>query len=297
MQHPFLAYFRGHDGAGREVAGAARGADHRLERHVHRGTGRHGVVAARHERAAGQRVAQVGRRARDAGQVPAGPADRGERVEQAPGVGVGRLAHEVLRLPGLHQPSRVHDRDPVGQLEQQRQVVGDEQDREVEPLLELHDLRQDVPLHHHVERGGRLVHDDDLGVGGQRHGDHHPLPHAAGQLVRVGAEPVARDADQVKQRRNLVLRLAPGQPQVGRDRVEQLVLDAEHGVERVHRALEDDRDLPPAHPAQLAVVHREQVDRVAARGDPAPRVADAAAGDDGRRAQQPGRAVGKGGLA
>ncbi len=230
---------------------------------------------ARRSRSAARTGSRAAGRAGRAGtgnadQLPAGPAQRGERVEQAPGVGVRGLAHEVLRGAGLEQPSRVHDRDPVGELEQQRQVVGDEQDREPEAVLELHDLRQDVALHHHVERGGRLVHDDDLGVGREGHGDHHPLPHAAGQLVRVGAEPVARDADQVEQFGRLLVRLGPGQLQVRLDRVEQLRLDAEHRVERVHRALEDDRDLPPAHRAQLAVVHREQVDRVAARGDPAP---------------------------
>jgi hypothetical protein len=92
---------------------------------------------------------------------------------------VGRVAHDVLCGAGLKEPARVPHRDPVGQLEQQGQVVGDEQDREAEPLLELYDLGQDVPLHHHVERGGRLVHDDDFRIGGECHGDHHPLPHAA----------------------------------------------------------------------------------------------------------------------
>src|SRR6185437_5627231 len=100
-----------------------------------------------------------------------------------------------------------------------------------------------------------------------------------------------------EQLRHSLLRLGPGYLQVRMDRVEQLGLDPEYRVERVHRALEDDRDLPPAHPAQLGVIHREQVDRVAARGDPAAAVADAAAGDQGRRAEQAGGAVGEGGLA
>ena len=45
---------------------------------------------------------------------------------------------------------------------------------------------QHLGLHHHVERGGRLVGDDQLGSAGQRHRDHHPLPLPAGELVRVG---------------------------------------------------------------------------------------------------------------
>ena len=43
-------------------------------------------------------------------------------------------------------------------------------------------------LHHHVERRGRLVGDDELGPadGGER--DRHALAHAARQLVRIGVE-------------------------------------------------------------------------------------------------------------
>jgi hypothetical protein len=45
--------------------------------------------------------------------------------------------------------------------------------------------RQDLRLDGHVERGGRLVGDQQRRVAGQRHGDHHALAHAARQLVRV----------------------------------------------------------------------------------------------------------------
>ena len=63
----------------------------------------------------------------------------------------------------LDDPAGVHDRDAVGDLEQQREVVRDEQDGEVQPLLQLDDLREDLPLHDDVERRRRLVHDHDLG--------------------------------------------------------------------------------------------------------------------------------------
>ena len=68
-------------------------------------------------------------------------------------------------------------------------------------LAQLDQLGQDLPLHHHVERRGRLVHDDDLRLEGERHRDHHALAHAAGELVRVGVQPVGRDADQLEQLR------------------------------------------------------------------------------------------------
>ena len=46
---------------------------------------------------------------------------------------------------------------------------------------------QHLPLHRHVQRRGRLVGDQHLGVGHQHHGDHDALPHPARHLVRIGA--------------------------------------------------------------------------------------------------------------
>ena len=56
---------------------------------------------------------------------------------------------------------------------------------------------QHLRLHRDVERGGRLVGDDQLGVARDRHRDHHALPQPAGELVRIGPHPARglRDAD------------------------------------------------------------------------------------------------------
>ncbi len=43
----------------------------------------------------------------------------------------------------------------------------------------------DLGLHGDVERGGRLVGDQQIRPAGERNGDHHALAHAAGELVRV----------------------------------------------------------------------------------------------------------------
>ena len=51
---------------------------------------------------------------------------------------------------------------------------------------------EDLRLDGHVERRGRLVGDQQLRVAGQRHRDHHPLAHAAGELVRILAHPPLR---------------------------------------------------------------------------------------------------------
>ena len=79
-----------------------------------------------------------------------------------------------------------------------------------ELLLQLEQQLHDLRLGGHVERGGGLVGDQQLGPAGERHGDHDALPHAAGQLVRVLVEAAlgGGDADQAEQLDRLRLRLA-----------------------------------------------------------------------------------------
>ena len=53
------------------------------------------------------------------------------------------------------------------------------------PLLQLQHQVQDLRLDRDVERRGRLVGDEQRRVQHERHGDHHALALAAGQLVRI----------------------------------------------------------------------------------------------------------------
>ena len=59
----------------------------------------------------------------------------------------------------------------------------------------LADQVEDLRLHGDVERRGRLVGEQQLRPAGQGDGDHHPLAHAARQLVRVLAHPPRRLRD------------------------------------------------------------------------------------------------------
>ena len=110
-----------------------------------------------------------------------------------------RVCGEPRGRRRLDDLARVHDRDPVCELEQQRQVVRDEEHGEPKLALERLDLLQDLALHDDVERGRRLVHDDQLGLERERHRDDHALAHAARELVRVGAHAPPVDADELEQ--------------------------------------------------------------------------------------------------
>ena len=126
--------------------------------------------------------------------------DPGDGAEQRLGVRVPGPGEQHVGRRGLDDPAGVHDQDPVGPAGDHAHVVGDQQQPHVQPGLQLVQQPQDLGLDGHVERGGRLVGDQQLRLAGQRHRDHHALAQAAGQLVRVRVEPLgrARNADQAE---------------------------------------------------------------------------------------------------
>ena len=90
---------------------------------------------------------------------------------------------------------RVHHGDLVGQPGHDRQVVGDPQHGGAILGADALHLRQDLRLDGHVQRRGRLVGDDDIRLVEQGGRDGDALAHAAGELVRVGVEPLLRMGD------------------------------------------------------------------------------------------------------
>ena len=80
----------------------------------------------------------------------------------------------------------LHHHDAVGDLGDDAEIMGDEQDRGLLALLQLADQLQDLRLRGDVERGGRLVGDQEPRIERQRHRDHGALALAARQLVRIG---------------------------------------------------------------------------------------------------------------
>ena len=128
------------------------------------------------------------------------------------------------------------------------------------PALTAHrvDERQDLRLRGHVERGRGLVRDQDLRI--QRHGgrDHHALPLAAGQLMRVGSQNPRRIGD--PNGREQPFEAAPVHPHpVGIEGFPHLVADAEAWVERAHGLLEDHADLPAPERPERPMRNPQQV--------------------------------------
>ena len=97
------------------------------------------------------------------------------------------------RRPLLDDLAQVHHGDPLAQVPDGRQVVGDEQVadavRALEVLQQVHDLGADRD----VEGRDRLVEDDHAGIERERPGDRDPLALAPAELVgKLRAAPGSR---------------------------------------------------------------------------------------------------------
>ena len=166
-----------------------------LERLLHRISRRaddHRVGAAGVEAASGRRVDQVGRRARD--RVELGRVERDRSSAGARACTDARVREDVPRLALLGDLARVHHGHAVAGLGDDPEVVRDQEERGPEVLAEVGQDAQDLRLDDHVERGRRLVRDEELRAQHERERDHDPLAHAARELVRVLPEARRRDA-------------------------------------------------------------------------------------------------------
>ena len=95
-------------------------------------------------------------------------------------------------VPDWTMRPALHDGDAVAELQRLVEVVADEDDGLVELLLEIEKLVLELVADQRIERRERLVHEQDVGVGGEGARQADALLHAAGKLVRVLVGPFAR---------------------------------------------------------------------------------------------------------
>ena len=172
-----------------------------------------------------------------------------------------RLGKYACHIAGLHQAAALHHRDAAGEATHQIEVVRDQQHRHAVLALQIAQQIEDLAAHGHIQCGGGLVGEQELGRTRQRHRDHGALTLTATELMRVGlgAPRWLRDAGGCQQLDAGGLGLARAQAFF---KLQHLVNLRAHGVERVeraHRLLKDDGHLVATHAAQLAFGQPQQV--------------------------------------
>ena len=102
----------------------------------------------------------------------AGNRDAGEQPAR---VRVQRRREQRRHRRALDDLARVHHRDAIGDARDDAEIVRDQDERHPELALQRLQQVQDLRLDRDVERGGRLVGDDQRRLAHQRHRDHHAL--------------------------------------------------------------------------------------------------------------------------
>jgi hypothetical protein len=217
------------------------------------------------------------------GDVGAGGGQRG-------GVGVQRVVVQQGGGADLDDLPGVHDDRAVADGGRQVQIVGDEQHRQPGPAAQIIEDRYHLGLGDGVERGGRLVGQQQAGPGQQRGGDHHPLQHPARHLVRVLPQLPGRvlDADLAERLGCPIPGLRRAYPLAGAQRLGHEVTDATNRVDVCPRILEDHRHLgavgaqaragepanlgagEPDRAVNLGPVRQQAADRPGGHGLPGP---------------------------
>ena len=185
----------------------------------------------------------------------------GSAASKRAGIRMLRSGKDSLDRPLLDDLALLHHADSVGELAHDAEVVGDEEHCHAEPRLQLLEKLEDLRLHGDVERGGRLVGDQEIGLVGERHRDHHALALAAGQLMRIALQPRLRlgDADLGQEFERARAGGCAGHALMQQQDLANLLLDHVQRIERGHRLLEDDGDVVAAHVTHFAFRKRQEI--------------------------------------
>jgi hypothetical protein len=79
----------------------------------------------------------------------------------------------------------IHHDDTLREFSNHAKIVRNQHHRHTQFLAQVAQQFQHLGLNRHIERGGRLIRNEKTRLTGNRHGDHRPLPHAAGQTMRI----------------------------------------------------------------------------------------------------------------
>ena len=179
----------------------------------------------------------------------------GHLADEVADVVVRGCADDLVGATHLDDLAVSHDQDPVAELQRLGEVVGDEDHRLADLLMQPDDLVLHVATDQRVQGGERLVEHQDLRVRCQCSRQPDALLHAAGELIGVVVL-ITGEADEVDHLLGPVA--AFGLALTAHFEAEADVVD-DLAVRQQPEVLEHHRDLVPAGLEQRLVVHRRDV--------------------------------------
>src|SRR5690349_7813183 len=124
------------------------------------------------------------------------------------------MREDFVRFRLFHYLAEIHHRDAIGNMFYHREIMGDEQVREIKLLLKLAKQVQYLSLNRNVERGNCFIAHDELGPQRERASDADSLTLPSGELVRIPVGVLGRKPYQVEQLGNSIARSMAPRPRV-----------------------------------------------------------------------------------
>ena len=198
-------------------------------------------MAARVEWTSWRYVHQVGRQAADRGECLAFLVEPRDRVQQTLGVRMPGLGVQLKSIRLLNDAPGVHHSDTVCDVGNDAEVVRDQDEAHPAFLLKFGQQLHDLGLYRYVQCSSRLIGNEYSRIECDGHRDHDALPHAAGELMGIGLDPLrrCRDLHSLHQPDGLGLRVGPVHTAVLPKHLGNLPADGKDGVEGGERILED----------------------------------------------------------
>src|SRR5438128_7993114 len=174
---------------------------------------------------------------------------------------MARAFEQAVDIGLFHHLAGIHDDDALRGLRHHAHRMGDQHDRHAEAFLHVLQQIENLRLDGDVERGGRLVGDDELWLAGQRHRDHDALAHAARELVRIIMHAAFRigNLHQLQHLNRAGQCVLFRQALMAAQALGNLLADRQHRVERGHRLLEDEANLLGPDVIKFAARERHQI--------------------------------------
>jgi len=171
--------------------------------------------------------------------------------QQHSGVGVKRLPVEIILVRQLNDAAQVHHGNPVRYMMNDIEVMGDKKIGQPEIFFQIAKQIQNLRLDGSIERGNRLVRDDQLRLQRQRPGDSDALPLSSAELVGIASGLFFAEANLLHQLKHFFFPLSSiGRP----ENCERLGNDALDGFPRVQRRIRILKNHLYAPPVRLYIL-------------------------------------------
>src|SRR5450830_101159 len=96
-----------------------------------------------------------------------------------------RVVEQFIVLSSLDDLAKVHDRNAVRHVTYNSKVMGNEEIRQVQPLLQLLEQVDDLRLNRHVQGRDGLIQDKQFWIDNKRAGNPDTLTLTTGELMRI----------------------------------------------------------------------------------------------------------------